>query len=302
MTFKVEDGTGVADANAYATEEFVTSYLADRGRGEENAWDTALPTERETAIVQATDFVEQRWGDRFLGIKEFLDISAARSTLTLTAQPLNTETVVLDAVTYTFNTILGGANSVLIGANTSDSITNLVAAILAIPASSGSLFGSGTVAHSTVTAEEGIGDTMLAEAKAKGTAGNGIVSTETLTNGSWSSATLAGGGDVPVPQPLSFPRENLFDRDGVAVAGIPSKLQQATAEYAVRAYSSNLMPDPVIDDTARTVVAKREKVGPIEEDTRYEEGAALSQELRPYPAADRLLSEYIATGGRVIRG
>ena len=142
---------------------------------------------------------------------------------------------------------------------------------------------------------------MIAEAKAKGTAGNGIATTETVVNATWSSATLLGGGDVLVPQPLSFPRLRLFDREGLEIRGIPLKLEQATSEYAFRALTIILMPDPVIDASGRTVTLDREKVGPIEVEKRFEEGGALSRLIHDYPAADRLLSEYITAKG-VIRG
>jgi hypothetical protein len=302
MAVKVEDGTGVSGANSYIATAFVTTYLTDRNRETENSWSTALTAAQDGAVVAATDFIEQRWGERFLGSKEFRDISAARATLTFTGQPADTETVVIGGTTYTFNTVLGGANSVLIGASVEASISNLFNAILATATAAGVTHGVGTVAHTTVTAVEGVGDTLIAEAKEKGTAGNGIATTDTVANATWSSVTLIGGGDVTVPQPLSFPRLNLLDRDGLSVRGIPLKLQQATAEYAVRALSAALMPDPTIDATGRTINRKREKVGPIEVETQFEEGGSLSQLIRPYPAADRLLSEYVASTGRIVRG
>lgn len=302
MTIIVEDGTGVANANSYTTEALATTYLKDRGRQEENLWNGFSNSEREQFLIQATDFIEQRWGVRFLGNREFRDISAARATLTFTGQPTNAETVTIGTTVYTFNTSLGGANSILIGSSVDASIVNFVNAVAAVSAQEGTTHGVGTVAHADVTAKEGVGDTMIAEAKLKGTAGNGVVSTDTVTLASWSSATLLGGGDVLVPQPLSFPRRNLLDREGLIVAGIPEKLRHSTTEYAVRAASSTLMPDPTIDATGRAVTGKKEKIGPIEVETKYEEGGGASQIIRPYPAADRLLAEFIASTGRVIRG
>ncbi len=302
MTLILEDGTGVADANAYTTATEVTAYLTDRDRQTENGWDGKSTAERDAAIVKATDFIEQRWSDRFMGRRKFQDISAARATLTLTGQPADAETVTIGSVTYTFNTSLGGANSVLIGASTTVSIQNLDRAIAAVVTEAGSTHGIGTVAHPDVTGKEGFGDTLFVRAKKKGTAGNGIATTETLVNASWSSATLRGGGDVVTPQSLSFPRSNLLDREGLVVGGIPPKLKAATSEYAIRAVAANLMPDPTVDGSGRTIVRLKEKVGPIETDTAFERGGSLSQLLRPYPAADRLLSEYITGGGAVVRG
>lgn len=302
MTMIVEDGTGVVGANSYATEAEVLAYLTDRDRQEENSWNTSTSPQREAAIVTATDFIEQRWGGRFMGHREFQDVSVARATLTFTTIPTAAKTVTVDGVAYTFGAALGGANSVLIGASVTASLLNLVNAITAVPAEEGVSYGTGTVVHPTVSATEGVGDTMIVTARARGTAGNGIVVATTVVGASWSSATLAGGGDVLVPQPLSFPRVWLLDREGLQVRGIPARVKAATAEYAVRARASALMPDPTIDATGRVVASVRQKVGPIETETRYEEGSALSHLLRPYPAADRLLSAYVTRVGRVTRG
>jgi len=281
MTLILEDGTGVSGANAYVDAAFVTAYLTDRNRETENSWSTAGATAQEGAVVAATDFIEQRWGLRFLGRREFQDVSAGRATLTFTAQPISSETVTIGTAVLTF-----GAG-VAIGATVAETIDNLVAAL---------------AGDTQVTAKAGTGDTMIAEAKEKGTSGNSIVTTETSTTASWSSATLLGGADPVTPQPLSFPRVHLRDREGLFVTGIPLKLKQSAAEYAVRALSSALMPDPTIDATGRAVIRKREKVGPIEEETEYVDGAAISQLIKPYPAADRLIAEYVTGTGRVIRG
>jgi len=298
MTLIAEDGTGVSGANAYTTRAFVDPYFVDRGT---TAW-TGSDDVKDEAIINATDYIERRWGLRFLGKKEFQDISAARATLTFTGQPADAETVVIGSQTYTFNTVLGGANSVLIGATTEASILNLVNAVLATATAAGTEHGIGTVVHADVTTEEGVGDTLIAEAKEKGTAGNGIVATTTVVNATWSSATLTGGGDVRIPQPLEFPRINLIDRAGFVVAGVPLKLEQATAEYALRALTAALLPDPTIDASGKAITSKREKVGPIDVETRFESGGASSNLLRPYPNADRLLTEFIKVGNRVIRG
>ncbi len=281
MTIIVEDGTGVPSANSYETVAAADTYLSDRNRQEENSWDDLTTPEKEANLVKATDFIEQRWGLRFLGQREFRDVSAARATLTLTALPLSSETVTIGATVYTFG------SGVVIGASVAASIDNLVTAV---------------ATHADVEPKAVVGDTMRVIAKVKGTPANAIVTTETLTNGSWSSATLLGGADVITPQPLSFPRLQLFDREGLSVLGVPTRLKSATVEYAVRAALATLMPDPVIDATGRAVIRLKEKIGPIETDTTYEEGAAISQLLRPYPAADRLLSEYVTATGRVVRG
>ena len=101
-------------------------------------------------------------------------------------------------------------------------------------------------------------------------------------------------------QNLSFPRVRLYDEDGNLVSGLPKRLKYATAEYAKRALIAELAPDPTVDDTGQRVVRKREKVGPIEEETQYVEAGAINI-FKPYPAADLLLQEYIAPAGRTMR-
>lgn len=118
---------------------------------------------------------------------------AATGTLTLTNQPLDTETVVIGGKTYTFETVLTNVNGhVLIGATAEDSLDNLVAAIN-LGAGAGTLYAAATTLHATVSATDGAGTTVIVTAKTAGSGGNAIATTDTLTNGSWGGATLAGG-------------------------------------------------------------------------------------------------------------
>lgn len=65
MAFTPEDGTGVEDANAYASVSYVTGYLNDRMRHSENGWDALTDTKKQAHIIQATDYIERtnvgRW-------------------------------------------------------------------------------------------------------------------------------------------------------------------------------------------------------------------------------------------------
>lgn len=113
--------------------------------------------------------------------------------LTLTGQPLNTETVTLGAKAYTFLTVLVDADgNVAIGATTAISVANLIAAITLDPAGSGTAYAATMTANADATAETGApGETvMVAKALTAGVTGNAIASTETLTNGSWASTKL----------------------------------------------------------------------------------------------------------------
>ena len=100
-------------------------------------------------------------------------------------------------------------------------------------------------------------------------------------------------------QGLSFPRVSPNFQE------MPVGLMRACCEYAVRALSAKLLPDPVIDPTGLGLERTRKKVGPIEKETRYQyQGAGTIRTIiHPYPAADSLLKGLIrSTGGTVIRG
>lgn len=303
MAVIVENGTGVAGANSFVTVAFVTAYLTARNRQTENGW-AGSGAEEDAAVIEATDYIEARFSQLFKGAKEYEDLRVARATLELTAQPSAGDTVVIGAVTYSFEGSLGGANDVLIGANTSESVDNLIDAVNANPATAGTVFHASTVENDDAGAQAFFGDTLLAFAKVSGTPGNAVTTTTTITGATWNFATLNGGGDRPYPQPLSFPRDGLFDRDGIQVFGMPEKLKQATAEYAVRARAAaaTLAPDPTADSLGGTVTRLKEKIGPIETDTEYLPGTVGSGSLPAYPAADRLLRDFVTSGGRVVRG
>lgn len=101
------------------------------------------------------------------------------------------------------------------------------------------------------------------------------------------------------PQALEWPRVGIYDDQGQEIVGIPERLKRAVAEYAVRALTSPLTPDPVTNQTG-LVKRKREKLGPIEEETEYT-GAPPSNVIS-YPAADILLRGLVVPrGGRAMR-
>ena len=85
-------------------------------------------------------------------------------------------------------------------------------------------------------------------------------------------------------QALEWPRVFCDSED----PQMPANLLKAVAEYAVRARTAPLAPDPTVDATGGTVISKKEKVGPLEEETRYSEAFAV-RTFTPYPAADMLL-------------
>lgn len=121
----------------------------------------------------------------------------ATETLSLTANPLDTETVTLGATTYTFLTVLvDTANNVLIGVDRDDSLVNLRKAVN-LEAGVGVEYGTGTLVNASASLSVLGNGQALATALTPGAAGNAIVSTETLTSGSWGGVTLSGGQDIP---------------------------------------------------------------------------------------------------------
>lgn len=144
------------------------------------------------------------------------DFLFATGTLTLTALPTAAETVTVGATTYTFVAALTGADDVLIGADADASLDNLTAAING-GAGEGTVYGTGTVANTSAAAEALGGSQMRATAAAQGTAGNSVATTETLTAGSWTGATLSGGADIPAAQEFTF---TPLPIDTTAVKGI----------------------------------------------------------------------------------
>ena len=68
MAFTVEDGTGIATANAYHDVDFFRAHHLDRGRTADVGTYPDLLV--QGAIVRATDYVDQRFGHRFRGFRE----------------------------------------------------------------------------------------------------------------------------------------------------------------------------------------------------------------------------------------
>lgn len=113
------------------------------------------------------------------------------------ANPLNTETVVIGATTYTFQTVLVDvADNVLIGATAEDSLDNLLAAVNT-EAGEGTLYGTGTVQNVSAFLIDLPNEQVEATARTPGAGGNAVISTTTVTGASWDAATLAGGADIP---------------------------------------------------------------------------------------------------------
>lgn len=66
MTLIVEDGTGLTTANAYCSVEYASAYFSLRGM---QRWSEATEEAQEAAIVQATDYIDIRWGYMLVSTK-----------------------------------------------------------------------------------------------------------------------------------------------------------------------------------------------------------------------------------------
>ena len=299
MTLILETGAGVRSANSYVTAAYVTSYLQARGREEENDWLGIGLTAQEQACIKATDHIERFHGPCFKGVREFvLPQIQATATITFTGVPNDGDALVLGDQTYTMKTALSDpavTYEVLIGADAEENASNLYDALAYVGANAGTTYSTGTAGsrHATFDLDTA---TITMTAAADGISGNDTLISSTLTNATVSSAFTGGldGGS----QPLFFPQKALYDKSGNIVRGIPNKLKYATAEYAIRVVSTQLVPDPATDDRGGSIKSFTEEVGPIVEKIEYVEGTVFGT-LRPYPEADRLLDEYKLLAGAV---
>jgi len=65
MAFTLEDGTGISGANSYAAVDYFRGYHTDRGRTADAG--TYPDATVQAALIRATDFVEKRFGSRWIG-------------------------------------------------------------------------------------------------------------------------------------------------------------------------------------------------------------------------------------------
>lgn len=293
MTLIVEDGSGIYEANSYVGPGYVRSYLTVRGKA--TAWINATRAVQNGALIAATDYIDKRFGPRFLGMKEFTQMSVAASNiLTFYANPVADDTVTIGTVTYTFKVAAAIANEVTIGTTPQETAGALAAAI------AGTGGGSGTVAHPTASGTSLDGAAaVLVRALVAGPLSEAIATTSSNPNVSWDLPALTGGLEL-ASQYLEFPRRNLYTKEGNRVIGIPEALKQAVAEYASRAISLDLMPDPEVDPTGQNVARVYDKIGPIETERRFVFSSA-KDIFQRFPAADKLLLPFLMNTGQVYR-
>jgi hypothetical protein len=104
------------------------------------------------------------------------------------------------------------------------------------------------------------------------------------------------GDQASVDQRTQWPRYDAIDASDNDRWGIPTEIKEACAEYALIANSTTLNPTPTIGSNIKS---KREKVGPIEEETEY---TGSSFALPTYPVADqRLYASGLVIRGKILR-
>lgn len=119
------------------------------------------------------------------------------------------------------------------------------------------------------------------------------------------------GSPSDLAQALQWPRtddEFIIDSRGNQYGDdeIPFWIVNATLEYAL-AYltTGRLLPDPTVPDTAgRFVTLKREKLGPLEEETRFSDSRGTITSKRTYALADKIIRQSglsVIGGDRSIR-
>lgn len=285
MAFIVEDGEGVLGATSYTTVQFFRDYHTDRGVTGVDVG-TIADAAVQALLIKATDYLNLRFGQRLRG-QISLSSLASRSVLTFTAQPINDETIVLAGVTYTFKTTLtvpAVDTEIEIGANLLLTINNTISAVAA---------STSTSTDIVALKSNGVDTIHIFTSR------DGVTTTETSATASFDVA--ASIGFSASRQPQLFPRKNLFHPDtGLLIIGVPTEVQQATAEYALRANTAALLPDPTVDASGLKVTGSKVKVGPIETSTDFSESVSASA-IKPYPAADLLMSQFILAGGTTVR-
>jgi len=275
MAFIVEDGSGKKGATSYATVAFFRAYFADRGVDVTGLNDAVV----QSLLILATDYIDTRWGMSLQGSRYWTSL-LSRVVFTLTDQPSEGDTVTVGTATATFREEATEDNEAEIGDTLAETLSNLGVAL-----QNASEDGDGELEYTLLPDPDSASLTIYVYK-------DGIAASTTASNGSIDSTS---SGHSYHQQPLEFPRATLYDRDGNLVEGVPDRLMEATCEYAYRANSAALAPDPTVDATGVRVKGTRKKVGPIETETQYAENASVST-IKPYPAADRLLQEYLTFG------
>lgn len=87
---------------------------------------------------------------------------------------------------------------------------------------------------------------------------------------------------------LEWPRSDAFYPNGDVALMVPVEVVEACYEYALRALSGTLAPDPVYEKEGGVLLSKRTRVGPVETAKTFGRDGS-QRTFRAYPGADSKL-------------
>jgi hypothetical protein len=180
------------------------------------------------ALTTRTGFVSMAATDIYLFVADgsalyyYTENDYARGTLTASGSISSGETVTIGSIHYKFATDLtpsadGSSGTpwlVLVGSNTAETLANLAAAIN--DDGTAAQYSAAIEPHPDVEIDNTTDTTLTVRARAAGTDANSIATTETMANGAWGAATLAGGGGtafntITVPDNLGIVSVGVID-------------------------------------------------------------------------------------------
>lgn len=81
MAFVVETGSGLIDANSYISLSDASSYVADHGNS--STWSAAADASKEEALRLGTQYIDLKYGNRYIGRKATRDQALCWPRLTV---------------------------------------------------------------------------------------------------------------------------------------------------------------------------------------------------------------------------
>lgn len=110
---------------------------------------------------------------------------------------------------------------------------------------------------------------------------------------------LLRGWPLKTDQALEFPRNQIYDRYGRPLAGVPEDWKKAVCEYALQSSKGPLNSSPPAQ--AQEIKRKKTVVGPVTTEVEYT-GTESAADYIPYPKADALAAKFAGYGGaRAVR-
>jgi len=109
------------------------------------------------------------------------------------------------------------------------------------------------------------------------------------------------GRRLNLDQTTQWPRAAAYDNDRRLLSGLPRALREAVSEYALRALTAPINPDPLRDSRGQLVTSENKRVGPLGKAVNY---ARAGLTLPDYPVADGKIraAGLIDTSGNLVRG